>query len=76
MADGLKHVIHDDVTSAKHAKEMMAFAGWDESDLRNVRRDSIDFSIISARVEKEKGVGIHEVTTTGVVSYEPIPSRC
>ena len=61
MADGLKHVIHDDVTSAKHAKEMMAFAGWDESDLRNVRRDSIDFSIISARVEKEKGVGIHEV---------------
>ena len=61
MADGLKHVIHDDVTSAKHAKEMMVFAGWDDSDLKDVRRDSIDFSIIAERVEKEKGVGINEV---------------
>ena len=61
MTDGLKHVIHDDITSARHAKEMIEFAGWDDSDLKDVRRDSIDFSMISERVEREKGVGIHEL---------------
>lgn len=61
MSDGLKHVMRDKVTTAANAKKMMVFAGWDESDLRDVRRDSIDFSVIAARVEKEKGVGIHEV---------------